>query len=84
MKNNAVAFIFLEEGEHIPVGSTWEPFNMMFDTKCVFMCKARFVAGGHVTDTPTQLTYPSVVSYESVRIAFLISALIEIDILGRY
>jgi hypothetical protein len=82
LKNNAVAFRFLEDGEHIPVGSTWVPFHMIFDIKCDFTRKARFVAGGHLTDTPAQLTYSSVVSRESVRIAFLITALNEIDILA--
>jgi hypothetical protein len=46
MKNNAVAFQFLEEGENIPVGSKWIPFHMIFDIKCDFTRKARFVAGG--------------------------------------
>jgi hypothetical protein len=50
--------------------------------KCDFTRKARFVAVGHVTDTPTQLTSPSVVSQESVCIAFSIVALNEIDILA--
>jgi hypothetical protein len=31
--------------------------------------KARFAAGGHTTDTPHAMTYASVVSRESVRIA---------------
>jgi len=62
MKNNAIAFKFLEEGESIPVGSQWIPFHMIFDVKCDFTCKARFVAGGHWTNAPTQLTYLSVVT----------------------
>ncbi len=82
MKNNAVAFKFLEEGEHIPVGSTWVPFHMIFDIKCDFTRKARFVARGHIMDTLTELTYSSVVSRESVCIAFLIATLNEIDILA--
>jgi hypothetical protein len=82
MKNNAIAFKFLEEGESIPVGSQWIPFHMIFDVKCDFTCKARFVAGGHWTDAPTQLTYSSVVTRDSVHIAFLIAALNKIDILA--
>lgn len=82
MTNNAIAFKFLEEGEQIPVGSKWIPFHMIFDVKCDLTHKARFVAGGHWTDTPTQLTYSSVVTHESVRIAFLIAALNELEVLS--
>jgi hypothetical protein len=38
------------------------------------------VAGGHTTETPTSLTYSSVVSRESVRIAFTLAALNGLDI----
>jgi hypothetical protein len=82
MKNNAVAFRFLEEGQQVPVGSTWIPFHMIFDVKCDLTRKARFVAGGHWTQASSQLTYSSVVTRESVRIAFLIAALNELDILA--
>ena len=44
--------------------------------------KARFVAGGHQTDPPKESTYSSVVSRDSVRIAFLIAALNNLDILS--
>ena len=44
-----------------------------------FTHKARLVAGRHNTDPTTQLTYSSVVSRESVRIAFLIAALHDLD-----
>jgi Reverse transcriptase (RNA-dependent DNA polymerase) len=47
-----------------------------------FTRKARFVAGGHVTDPPTSQMYASVVSRDSVRIAFLIAALNDLDILS--
>jgi len=81
MKNNAVAFHFLEEGEQVPVGSTWIPFHMIFDIKCDLTRKACFVAGGHWTQASSQLTYSSVVTRESIRIAFLIAALNELDLL---
>jgi hypothetical protein len=44
--------------------------------------KARFVAGGHTTETPTSLTYSSVVSRDSVRIAFLMAALNDVDVMS--
>ena len=44
--------------------------------------KVRFVAGGHLTNPPISMTYASVVSRESVRIAFLLAALNNLEILG--
>jgi hypothetical protein len=55
---------------------------MIFDIKIDFTQKARFVAGGHVTEPPTSITYSSVVARDSIRIAFLISALNDLDILS--
>ena len=40
MKNNAMAFKFLGEGEHIPPGSKWIPFHMIFDVKLDLTRKA--------------------------------------------
>ena len=47
-----------------------------------FRRKARLVAGGHVTETPSSITYSSVVSRDSVRIALTIAALNGLDILA--
>ena len=54
--------------------------HMVFDIKMDFTRKARYVAGGHMTEPPAETTYSSVVSRESVRIAFLIAALNGLDI----
>ena len=56
--------------------------HMIFDIKMdgEFTRKARFVAGGHTTDVPSTTTYSSVVSRESVRIAFLVAALNDLDV----
>jgi hypothetical protein len=82
MKKNAVAFKILEDGEQPPMGLQWIPFHMIFDVKCDFTRKAKFVAGGHWTDAPTQPTYSSVVTKDSIRIAFLIAALNDLDIMS--
>ena len=55
---------------------------MVFDIKMDFTRKARFVAGGHMTEAPASMTYSSVVSRDSVRLAFLIAALNDIDIMS--
>jgi hypothetical protein len=61
--------------------------HMVFDVKMDFSRKARFVAGGHMTETPTSITYASVVSRDSVRIAFLVAnklMLLSCDIGNAY
>ena len=47
-----------------------------------FHRKARLVGGDHVTETPAVLTYESVVSRYSVRIALTLSQLNELDLLA--
>ena len=65
--------------------------HFVFDVKLdgSFTRKARFCANGSKTDVPKSLSYSSVVSRESVRIAFLLAGLIDVeilacDILGAY
>jgi len=55
---------------------------MIFDIKMDFTRKARFVAGCHTTETPASTTYSSVVSRDSVHIAFMFAALNDLDILA--
>ena len=55
--------------------------HMIFDVKMEGLVrKARYVAGGHTTETPKSLTYASVVTRESVRIGFLIAALNDLEV----
>ena len=56
--------------------------HIVFDIKMDFTRKARFVAGGHTTTAPSSITYSSVVSRDSIRLAFLIAALNDIDIMS--
>jgi hypothetical protein len=54
---------------------------MIFDVKMEdFRRNARFVAGGHTTDAPRAMTYASVVSRESVRIALTLAALNDLAV----
>ena len=58
--------------------------HMIFDVKRDFTRKARFVAGGHMTEKPSSITYSSVVSRDSVRLAFLIAGLNDLlDVLAE-
>jgi hypothetical protein len=52
---------------------------MIFDVK---MRKARFIAGGHMTNPPKSITYSIAISDDSVRIAFLLAALNDVDVLA--
>ena len=82
MKNVQPAFKILDDGGKAPIGYKWIPCHMVFDVKMDFTQKACFVAGGHMTDPLASITYSSVVSRDSVRIAFLIAALNDLDVLG--
>ena len=52
-------------------------WNMIFDIKMdgQFTRKDWYVDGGHTTDPPSSITYYSVVSRDSVRIAFILASL---------
>ena len=58
--------------------------HLIFDIKMGehFRRKARMVAGGHQTETPSSITYSSVVSRDSVRILLTIAALNNLDVLS--
>lgn len=80
MTNVAVAFEVIDD-DIVLVGYTKINCHMIFDVKPGdFSRKARLVAGGHMTDPPSDITYASVVSRESVRIAFLLAALNDLDV----
>ena len=70
--------------EHIPPGCQQIKCHMIFDVKMGenFRRKARFVAEGHTTETPTSLTYSSVVSRDLVRTILLIIALNGIQVMA--
>jgi len=56
MKNCRTAFQFLEEDETVPIGYKWIKCHLIFDVKMDFSRKARFVAGGHMTNPPSKIT----------------------------
>jgi hypothetical protein len=83
IKNVDVAFEDLEENEGIPIGYQFVKCHMIFDVKVGSLKrKARYVAGGHMTEPPAAATYASVVSRESVRLGLLIAALNGLSILS--
>jgi hypothetical protein len=90
MKDLRFAFKILLDGQSVPIGYQKIPCHMIFDIKMEdFRCKARLVAGGHMTKATGSITYASVVSHETVRIALLMAALNDLyvkvgDILNAY
>ena len=81
MKNVRIAFNIGEARDPNPVGYQQIRCHMIFDIKIEnFKRKARFVAGGHTTETPATLTYASVVSRESVRISITLAALNDLEV----
>jgi hypothetical protein len=55
---------------------------MVFDVKVDFTRKACFMNGGHMTEPPAAIIYSSMVARHSIRLAFLIAALYDLDILA--
>jgi hypothetical protein len=81
MKNVMAAFEFNDE-DKIPIGYKHITCHMVFNIKSNLMRKARLVGGGHQTEVPKESTYSSVISRDSVQIAFLYAALNDLDILS--
>ena len=75
-----IAFKLLEEGEKVPPAYQEITCHLIFEVKFDLRRKARYVAGGHLTSVPSSMTYSSVVSRESVRIAFLVAALNGLEV----
>jgi len=53
----------------------------VFDVKMDFTRKARFCANGNETGVATSMTYSSVVSRDSVQLAFLIAGLNDLGVM---
>ena len=82
MNTVRIAFDILDEGANRPVGYNFIRCHIVFDVKQgTLQRKARLVAGASDT-TPDVPTYASVVSRESVRIAFTLATLNGLDVLG--
>ena len=81
MKNVGIAFKILDEDESVPVGFEHIFCHMVMDIKSDMSRKCRLVAGASYTEPECGITYASVVSRESVWIAFMVAALNGLDIL---
>mgnify|MGYP003326537431 FL=1 len=84
MENVRIAFKEYEGNPMELVGYQRIDCHMIFDIKLSenFRRKARYVAGGHKTKPSAAITYSSVVSRDSVRIALLLAGLNRLEILS--
>ncbi len=81
MRDVCVNFKILLDGQSAQIGYQKIPYHMIFDIKMEdFQRKARLVAGGHMTKAPATITYASVVSGETARIALLMVALNDLNV----
>ena len=85
MKNVRPAFeVWGNRKEALPIGYQKIKCHMIFDIKLgdKFRRKARLVGGGHTITAPASITYSSVFSRGSVRVALIVAALNGLDILA--
>ena len=89
MKNVRIAFEDLKgvtpkqiQTGKVKPGYSFCSTHMIFDIKMdgKFTRKARFVADEKKTEAPSSLTYSSVVYRDSIRIAFIIATLNDLDV----
>ncbi len=90
MKGVCIAFNILPDRHDATIGYQKIQCHMIFDVKMKdFQQKARLVAGGHKIKAPATITYASVVSGQTVRLALTIAALNDLqvkvgDVLNAY
>ena len=70
----------LGKGAPIPQGYQKIPCHMIYDVKHDGRHKARFVAGGHRTETPTDSVYSGVVSLQGIRLVTFIAELNNLEL----
>ena len=81
MHNIMPAFEFCDN-DKMPVRYKHFYCQMIFDIKFDLTKEAQFVAVSHQTNEPKNLTFSSLVSYDSIHIAFTLAALNNLDILS--
>eukprot|EP00957_Ditylum_brightwellii_P094991 7233798-Ditylum_brightwellii.AAC.1 len=81
---SGIAFEILKNDIKIPTGWNMVTGHIIFDVKINFMRKARWIVDRHKTPDPVGSTCASVVSRESVRIAFTYTSLNYLDVWATY
>jgi hypothetical protein len=81
MKAIECAFEFRDD-DKMPVGYQHIDCHMVFDVKITLDRKARYIAGGHQTEPTKDVTFDSVMSRDSISIAFTVAALNDLEVLS--
>jgi hypothetical protein len=79
MKDVRIAFECLNPGERASLDYKWIECHMNIKIED-FRRKAHMVAGGHMTGTPTIMTYASMVSHETICIAPTLATLNDLEV----
>ena len=83
LRNVLVVFKLLEDDDYLPVGSNKIPYHFIIDVKFDLIMKAFLVAGGHRNkEVPAYITYSTVASRDSIRIAFFLAGLNELNLIS--
>ena len=81
MENVRVAFEVVPDGKPVPIGYQFVQCHMVFDVKMDdFRCKARLVAGDHMTKALATIMYAGIMSRETVRIPLMIATLNDLEV----
>ena len=80
--NTKIAFEILPKGKRPHPGYAKIRCHMVFDVKMDMTRKARFVAGGHMVDAPSELTFATVATRDSVRIILMLASLNNLKIMA--
>ena len=80
IENSRIYFEVLDKDASVPVGYIEIACHLIFDVKMDLTRKARYVADGHLTDPLSSMTYASMAGQDTVRIAFLVAALNNLNI----
>lgn len=76
-----IAFDIMDPDKKTPPGYQYMDCHLIFDIKIDGLKrKARLVAGGHMVEAPAVMTYASVVSRETVRVALTVAALNDLEV----
>ena len=85
VKNVRAAFKIITIGGKPPPGYHKILCHMIFDINMEDLGhKARFVAGGHVTEPPATINYASAVSRETISIVIAVAALNYLQVMMAY
>jgi hypothetical protein len=82
MKAIECAFEFSKDDKKMLVRHQHIDCHMIFDVKITLDQKARYVAGGHQTKPMKDVTFVSVVSRDSICLAFTVAVLNDLDVLS--